>query len=112
MDQTSDEISLKELINHIKKLFFYIRAKWSVICLACIIGGTFGYIYSNFQKPIYTASITYALDDEKSNGSLSGAMGLASTLGFDVGTSGGGAFGAANLMELMHSRYLIEKTLL
>jgi hypothetical protein len=51
------------------------------------------------------------LEDEKGGG-MSAALGLASSLGIDVGTSNGGAFAAANLMELMHSRFLVEKTLL
>jgi hypothetical protein len=57
--------------------------------------------------------LTFALEDEKSGGGgLSGALGLASSFGIDLGSSGGGAFAGANLMELMKSRKLIEKTLL
>jgi uncharacterized protein involved in exopolysaccharide biosynthesis len=39
-------------------------------------------------------------------------MGLASSFGIDLGSSGGGAFAGSNLMELMKSRLLVEKTLL
>jgi uncharacterized protein involved in exopolysaccharide biosynthesis len=53
------------------------------------------------------------MEDEKSGGGgLSGALGLASSLGIDLGTSAGGAFAGANLVELMKSRKLVEKTLL
>ena len=113
MEHTTDEMSLKELIGKIKEWYFYLLTKWVVIFVAGILSAAVGLTYAWYQKPIYTAITTYALDDEKSGGGMSGALGLASSLGFDLGGTGaGGAFGSANLMELMHSRSLIEKTLL
>jgi len=108
-----DEISLKELILKLKEWTDFLLGKWKLLLLAGILGGAIGVVYAYLQKPIYTAALTYALEDEKSGGGLSGAMGLASSLGFDLGGGGGGgAFAGSNLMELMHSRSLIEKTLL
>ena len=108
-----DEISLKELILKLKEWTDFLLGKWKLLLLAGILGGAIGVGYAFLQKPVYTATLTYALEDEKSGGGLSGAMGLASSLGFDLGGgSGGGAFAGSNLMELMHSRSLIEKTLL
>jgi uncharacterized protein involved in exopolysaccharide biosynthesis len=69
--------------------------------------------YAFMQKPTYTASLSFALEDEKSGGGgLSGALGLASSLGIDLGGSAGGAFTGANLLELMKSRNIVEKALL
>lgn len=107
-----DDSSLKEIFLKLKDLFELLKRKWVLIFIAGIIGGGLGLLYSFLKKPVYTAVLTYALEDEKSGSGLTGALGLASTLGFDLGTSAGGAFGSANLMELMHSRSLIEKTLL
>jgi hypothetical protein len=45
-------------------------------------------------------------------GGLSGALGLASSFGIDLGNAGGGAFAASNLSELMKSRLIVEKVLL
>ena len=39
-------------------------------------------------------------------------MGLASSLGIDIGNSGGGIFSGTNLPEFMKSRFIIEKTLI
>jgi hypothetical protein len=39
-------------------------------------------------------------------------MGLASSFGFDLGGSGGGLFTSSNIIELMRSRLVVEKTLL
>lgn len=112
--QANDEISLIELIFKIKEWFLYLRSKWIIIVLAGLLGGALGYIYAYFQKPVYTATLSFALEDEKASNVLAGAMGLglANSLGIDLGNGGGGAFSGANLIELMKSRTLIEKALL
>jgi uncharacterized protein involved in exopolysaccharide biosynthesis len=108
-----DEISLKELILKIKDWYRFLLTKWLVIIAAGIIGGAMGVGYAFMQKPEYTASLSFALEDEKSgSGGLSGALGLASSLGIDLGTSAGGAFSGANLIELLKSRNIVEKALL
>ena len=108
-----DEISLKELILKIKDWYRFLISKWLVLAAAGIIGGAIGVGYAFMQKPTYTASLSFALEDEKSGGGgLSGALGLASSLGIDLGTSAGGAFSGANLIELMKSRKIVEKALL
>jgi uncharacterized protein involved in exopolysaccharide biosynthesis len=108
-----DEISLKELILKMKDWYRYLVSKWIVLVAAGIIGATIGVGYAFMQKLTYTASLSFALEDEKSGGGgLSGALGLASSLGIDLGTSAGGAFSGANLIELMKSRKIVEKALL
>ena len=109
----NDEISLKELILKIQEWYQFLLSKWKLIILAGIIGGLIGFTYAYFQKPTYKAVLTFALEEEKSGGGgLGGALGLASQFGIDLGSSGGGAFSGANLIELMKSRKLVEKTLL
>jgi uncharacterized protein involved in exopolysaccharide biosynthesis len=108
-----DEISLKELILKIKDWYRFLLTKWLVIVAAGIIGGAIGVGYAFTQKATYTASLSFALEDEKQGGGgLSGALGLASSLGIDLGGSAGGAFSGANLIELMKSRNIVEKALL
>jgi uncharacterized protein involved in exopolysaccharide biosynthesis len=101
----------KNLVIKLKEWYRYLLSKWILLLLVGLLGGVIGFIYALFQKPVYTATFTYALDDEKSGGGMSDALGLASSLGLDMGGGAGGAFGDANL-ELMHSRSLVEKTLL
>jgi uncharacterized protein involved in exopolysaccharide biosynthesis len=108
-----DEISLKELILKIKDWYRFLLTKWLVIIAAGIIGGAIGVGYAFTQKATYTASLSFALEDEKQGGGgLGGALGLASSLGIDLGGSAGGAFSGANLIELMKSRNIVEKALL
>ncbi|EHQ27737.1 Wzz/FepE/Etk N-terminal domain-containing protein [Mucilaginibacter paludis] len=106
-----DEISLKELILKFQEWWRYLLSKWVTILIAGIIGGALGFTYAYFKKPIYKAELSFALEDDKAGG-LGGAAGLASQFGFDLGGSGGGAFSGDNLLELMKSRSMVEKTLL
>ena len=109
----NDEISLKELVLKIKEWYQFLLTKWKLIVLVGIIGASIGFSYAILKKPIYKAVLTFAMEEEKSaGGGLSGALGLASSLGIDLGSSAGGAFAGSNLIELMKSRKLVEKTLL
>jgi hypothetical protein len=108
----NDEISLKELIEKAKEWFSYLVSQWKIIVLAGIIGAALGLAYSFSKKPIYTATLSFALEDEKSGGGLGGALGLASSFGFDLGGGGGSIFTGSNLNELFKSRSMVEQTLL
>lgn len=109
----SDEISLKELLQQGKQLCGYLFSQWKIIIISGLIGASLGLAYSIIKKPIYTATLSFALEDEKAGGGgLGGALGLASSLGFDLGGGGGSVFTGSNLTELFKSRSMVEKTLL
>ena len=110
----NDEISLKELIIKIKDWGSFLKTKWKTIFLAGITGALIGLTISLLVKPTYKAILTFAMEEDKSGGGgLSSALGLAGSLGIDLGgAGGGGAFAASNIAELMKSRLLVEKVLL
>jgi hypothetical protein len=108
----SDEISLKELIEKGKEWFAYLLSQWKIILLAGIVGAVLGLTYSFIKKPVYTATLSFALEDEKSGGGLGSALGLASSFGIDLGGGGGSIFTGSNLTELFKSRAMVEQTLL
>lgn len=110
--QEKEEISLKELIEKVKEWYNYLLSRWKIIILVAIIGATLGLFYSILKKPIYKATLTFALEDEKGGGGIGGALGLASSLGLDLGGGGGSIFTGSNLTELFKSRSMVEKTLL
>jgi len=112
MNEQNDEISLKELIEKAKEWFDYLLSQWITIVLAGVIGAALGLTYSFIKKPVYTATLSFAMEDEKGGGGLGGALGLASSFGIDLGGSGGGIFSGSNLTELFKSRSMVEKTLL
>ena len=100
----NDEISLKEVFLKLKEWFLFLRSKWLIIFLFGLLGGIIGFIYASYQQPTYTATLSFALEDEKSGGGgLSGAMGLASSLGIDLGTNslGWAAFKLSNSGEVI-----------
>jgi hypothetical protein len=108
----NDEISLKELIEKGREWFSYLLSQWKIIVLVGIIGAGLGLGYSFIKKPIYTATLSFALEDEKGGGGLGSALGLASSLGLDLGGGGGSIFTGSNLTELFKSRAMVEQTLL
>jgi hypothetical protein len=109
----NDEISLKELLEKGKEWYAYLLSQWKIIVLAGIVGATLGLTYSFVKKPVYTATLSFALEDEKGGGGgLGGALGLASSLGIDLGGGGGSMFTGSNLTELFKSRSMVEQTLM
>jgi hypothetical protein len=109
---SKDEFTLKEFIANIKKISDYLFSQWKIIVLALIVGASIGLAYAFIKKPVYTATLSFALEDENSGGGLGGALGLASQFGLDIGGSGGGMFSGSNLTELFRSRAMVEQTLL
>jgi uncharacterized protein involved in exopolysaccharide biosynthesis len=107
----NDEISLKELIQKIQEWVAYLKTQWKLIIGIAALGGIIGFVYASFQKPSYLATTTFVLEEDKGGG-MGGAMGLASSFGFDLGGGGGGLFTSSNIIELMKSRLVVEKTLL
>ncbi|MCX8484552.1 MAG: lipopolysaccharide biosynthesis protein [Bacteroidia bacterium] len=109
--QDSEEISLKELIQKIVVITGYLKSQWCKLLLLGFLGGLVGFFYAKSQKPVYTAKLTFALAE---GGDKVGGLGsIASQFGIDImGGSSGGAFSGDNLLELMKSRLLVEKTLL
>lgn len=109
----NEEITLKELLENGAALFHYLLTQWKVILLIVILGSVLGVGYSYIKKPVYTATLSFALEDEKSgSGGLGSALGLASSLGLDLGGGGGSVFSGSNLTELFKSRAMVEQTLL
>ncbi len=110
----SAQVSLKDLIMKLKAWCQYMRSKWKLILCMGILGALLGLAYSFIKKPRYIAELNFALDDNSSGGgALSGALGLASQFGLGMGIdNGGGAFTGDNLIELLKSRSMVEKTLL
>jgi uncharacterized protein involved in exopolysaccharide biosynthesis len=107
----NDEISLKELIQKIQEWIAYLKTQWKLIIGIAAFGGIVGFAIAIFIEPTYKANMTFVLEEDKGVG-MSGALGLASSFGFDLGAGGGGMFTNSNIIELMKSRYVIEKALL
>jgi len=108
----NQEVSLKELIEKVKDWYIFLLSKWKVIFLAGFIGAILGITYSLIKKPIYTATLSFAVEDKSSGGGFGAALGLVSSLGLDISGGGGSVFSGSNLTELFKSRSMVEQTLL
>lgn len=104
------ELSLKEFVLNIQNWFQYLIKKWLIILLVCLLGGAIGLWFSIHNEPEYTGSLSFVLEDDGT--STSGALGLASQFGFDVGSGTGGVFKGTNVIELFKSRLMVQKALL
>lgn len=112
-NSSSDEISLKEIILKIREWWRYLLSKWMSILAFGLFGGVLGFYYAYTKKPVYTATTTFVLEDEKAaGGGLGSLAGLASMAGVDLGGGAGGIFQGDNIFELYKSRKMIEQTLL
>jgi len=109
---SNGEMSLKEIILAAKKWILYLFSKGLIILFFGLLGGVLGFFYSTTKEPLYIATTTFVLEDEKSSGGLSNLSGLASIAGLDLGGSGGGIFQGDNILGLYKSRTMLEQTLL
>jgi hypothetical protein len=105
-----EEVGIRELIIKIIEWKKYLMSKWKIILALGLTGGILGFTYASFQKKVYEAELSYALEEKGS--SLSSYAGIASQFGFDLGKGDGGAFSGDNILELIKSRLIIERTLL
>lgn len=108
---SEEEVSLKDIILKTQGLINYVFRKWKLLFLIGVLGGACGATYGYLTKPTYTANLSFVVEEDKSGG-IGSAAGLASQFGFDVGGSGSSAFSGDNLIELLKSRSMVEKTLL
>jgi hypothetical protein len=108
----NDQISLQELVVKAKEWCNYLLSQWKIIVLVGMIGAALGLTYSFRKETIYTATLSFALEDDKSGGGLGSALGLVGSLGLDLGGGGGSVFTGSNLTELFKSRSMVEQTLL
>ncbi|KQN34093.1 lipopolysaccharide biosynthesis protein [Pedobacter sp. Leaf41] len=108
----NSEITLKQVIMKFREWYRYLLSKWVIILIFILIGAGLGFLYSIMKKPIYTATTTFVLEDEKGGGGLGNLAGLASMAGVDLGGGGGGIFQGDNILGLYKSRTMLQETLL
>lgn len=108
-----NDVPLKEVLIKLKDWCNYLISKWLLILASVFIGAVLGLCYSLVKKPVYIAGTSFVLEDSDNSGGLGQYAGLASMVGIDIGSGGGGGiFQGDNILELYKSRKMIVKTLL
>ncbi len=111
VQEENNDRSIIVLIETVRSTWKYLLRKWYIIFLAGLIMGSLGILYAWLKKPEYIAQLTF--NTESDAGSQLGMYaGLAAQFGLDLGSGTNSAFEGDNLIELLKSRNLIEKTLL
>jgi hypothetical protein len=108
-----ERISVKEVKLKWKEWKRFLRSKWRIILIAWLTGSSLGLAAALIKRPDFNAELAFSVQDDKTMGGMSSALGLASQFGIDLGGIGaGGEFSGDNLMELMTLRSMIEGALL
>jgi hypothetical protein len=110
----NEDFSPKVFLLQVKSMSRYLLSKWwKILLTASVVGLTVAIIIS-FKEPFYTAEVTFALEEEATQKAQQGFVEIGEELGIGNATvdASGALFGSmTNIVELMQSRLLIEKTL-
>jgi hypothetical protein len=108
---TDDKLSLKEFLMEIQAIMRFFSARLLVIIPVVVLGAAAGLAYAIFTPCEYQAKLSFSVI-EKSPSAGGGLSVLAGQFGLNIASSGSGIFSANNVIELLQSRTLIERTLL
>lgn len=108
-----EEFSPKKMILSIHNAFKYLLSKWWVLLLCGMAIGLIYVLFSMSKKTTYTAELSFALDDGTVKSTTSNSFSaLSQELGFGPTYEAGGVFSSVtNILELLQSRLIVEKTL-
>ena len=102
--------SLKQQRIIFNKWYTFYISKMKILIISIVFGAFIGVLYySNLQKTKYNGTLTFIIDNGSSQNS--GDLGFSSQLDLNV-LGGGSIFMGQNLIELMKTRMIIERTLL
>jgi hypothetical protein len=104
----ADEITLTDIWIKVQEWWSYLWKRKSWIAGVAFLFAVGGYVKAKLEKPSYSATLTFALEQGSKGGGLSG---LASQFGMSLGADGAGLAGD-NLLTLMKSRRIVEEVLL
>lgn len=113
--EQEEEFSLSGQLLGLWKLVGYALSKWRLLSIAGILGAFLGLGYYYIKPVIYTARITFVVEESKSAGGGGSLMSaLAGQFGVDIGGLSGtsGVLAGDNVLQLLKSKSLIKKTLL
>ncbi|KIC92302.1 Wzz/FepE/Etk N-terminal domain-containing protein [Flavihumibacter sp. ZG627] len=108
-----EDFSPRKFIIQLQEIAGVIRKKILYILLTGVLFSLAIWVYYSFKKVQYHAEITFALDEGAAPQGRSTMQTLGEELGMNTGTmEAGGVFSnVKNIMELLQSRMLVEKTL-
>lgn len=111
VQEPEDRLNPKQVFQHVKAAGRYLKSRWHVIFFSALLFGAAGFVYSFLKPPYYVAEMTFALD-EGAGGPANAPVPISEQIIRGGSIDAGGIFSSiTNIVELMQSRLLIEKTL-
>ena len=107
--KSGSNISFKEIWAVVCEYVAYLWSKKIIVIICGVSFGILGLVYSWVRKVDYTSTYIFSIEGGSGSGGSSFSS-LSSLFGFGGGSMG--AFSGDNLVELMKTRAMVEKTLL
>ena len=109
--KNNDEASFKGIIVTISDYKNELKKRLLIILAVAIIFSLIGFGFSRSQEDQYNAVISFIVEDQSEGSNLSAFSGMANMIGIDMGGSATSSFNQQNIIELLKSRKIIERTL-
>ncbi len=109
--KNNDEASFKGIIVTISDYKNELKKRLLIILAVAIIFSLIGFGFSRSQEDQYNAVISFIVEGQSEGSNLSALSGMANMIGIDMGGSATSSFNQQNIIELLKSRKIIERTL-
>ncbi|MDG1718602.1 MAG: Wzz/FepE/Etk N-terminal domain-containing protein [Flavobacteriales bacterium] len=109
--KNNDDASFKGIIVTISDYKNELKKRLLIILAVAIIFSLIGFGFSKLQEDRYNAVISFIVEDQSGGPNLSALSGMANMIGIDMGGSATSSFNQQNIIELLKSRKIIERTL-
>ena len=110
--ENNDEASFKGVIVTISDYKNELKKRLLIILSVAIIFSLIGFGFSKLQEDKYNAVISFIVEEQSEGTNLSAISGMANMIGLDLGGgSAASSFNQQNIIELLKSRKIIERTL-
>ena len=109
--KNNENASFKNIIVIISDYKNDLKKRLLLLISVAIIFSLIGLGFSKLQDDQYEAVLSFIVEEQSDGSNLSSFNGMASMIGFDIGGSTSSSFSQQNIIELLKSRKIIEKTL-
>lgn len=103
---------MRDNIQMLAELWSYFMRRWIIICIFGFGGGAIGLVMAILKQPTYESTLSFALDSSGLSSATGSLSGLASSIGLGGAAAGESLFEGDNLIALMESKSLVERSLL
>lgn len=113
-EKQKNKLTIKEFILNLKEWVQFVLKHWVFLMFLGGFGSIFGFLYATYRPVLYSAKMTFILEEAKSNMSGLGSLAsLAGQFGVDVGGTGGeGVLSGDNILLYFKSPSLAREILL